>query len=184
MSQLAGLDGPELRQGRMDEVDAIDELMKASMRVVFPQFYDAEQTESSLRFISLDPYLIEDGTYFVIEADGVLVACGGWTRRPRSGAGWGNPSVAARVLDPKNEPARVRQMFVRPDWLRRGLATRILQACEAAARAEGYRELSLTASLPGEPLYLRSGFREVERVDIPLPDGRTLDVVTMTKPIV
>lgn len=74
-------------------------------------------------------------------------------------------------------------MFVRGDWTRRGLGTRILQACEAAARAEGYRTLALMATLPGEPLYARYGFREVERVDITMPDGRTLACVEMTRPI-
>jgi GNAT superfamily N-acetyltransferase len=46
-------------------------------------------------------------------------------------------------------------MFVRSDWTRRGLGTLILEACEAAARAEGFRRLSLMATLPGVPLYER-----------------------------
>jgi GNAT superfamily N-acetyltransferase len=175
---------PELRVATLDETERIDELMKASTRELFPTFYDAAQTASSIRFIaSVDRMLIEDGTYFVIEADGELVACGGWSRRDKLYTGSGDAAGDARVLDPASEPARVRAMFVRADWTRRGLGTRILEACEAGARAEGYRTLALMATLPGEPLYARYGFREIERVDITMPDGCTIGGVTMTKSI-
>jgi hypothetical protein len=39
------------------------------------------------------------------------------------------------------------------------------------------------ATLPGEPLSARYGFREIERVDITMPDGCTIGGVSMTKPI-
>jgi hypothetical protein len=39
------------------------------------------------------------------------------------------------------------------------------------------------ATLPGEPLYRAFGFREVERVDIRLPDGVTAGGVLMERPI-
>ena len=71
-----------LRLARLDEADRVDALMKASTRDLFPGFYDAERTASSVRYIaSVDRTLIEDGTYFVVEANGELVACGGWSRR-------------------------------------------------------------------------------------------------------
>ena len=54
-------------------------------------------------------------------------------------------------------------MFVRGDWTRRGLGRAILDACERAARAEGFSTLALMATLPGEPLYRAFGFRELER---------------------
>lgn len=175
---------PALRLAKVDEAEDIDALMKASTRDLFPMFYDADQTASSIRFIaSVDRMLIEDGTYFVAEADGELVACGGWSRRDKLYTGSGDAVGDARVLDPETEPARVRAMFVRADWTRRGLGTRILEACEAAARGEGYRTLALVATLPGEPLYARYGFREVERVDITMPDGVSIGGVTMFKPV-
>ena len=170
-----------LRRARADDVPAIESLMAESMRVLFPAFYDAEQTASSVRhFASLDRILIADGTYLVIEAGGVLVACRGWTRRERVPHGSeGEP----RIFDPETEPARIRQMFVRPEWTRKGLATRLLEAGEAAAREAGYRRLELGATLAGEPVYLRFGFREIERIDIPLPDGLSIAGVLMAKPI-
>ncbi len=158
--------------------------MKASIRNIFPAFYDERQTASSGRYIgSVDRTLIADGTYFVIEEAGELVACGGWSRRDRLYTGSGEGAQDARLLDPATEPARVRAMFVRPDRTRRGLGTLILEACEAAAREQGFRTLALMATLPGLQLYERYGFKVVERTDISMPDGVTLACASMTKPI-
>ncbi len=175
---------PYLRPATLDDADRIDALMKASIRDLFPSFYDAEQTASSVIYVgSVDRMLIEDGTYFVIEAGGEPVACGGWSPRDELYTGSGDAAGDARLLDPRTEPARVRAMFVRGDWTRRGLGTRILEACEAAARAEGFRTLALVATLPGEPLYARFGFQETGREEVTMPDGCRLACVAMTRPI-
>ncbi len=173
-----------LRLARLDEADRVDALMKASTRDLFPGFYDAERTASSVRYIaSVDRTLIEDGTYFVVEANGELVACGGWSRRNKLYTGSGDAAEDARLLDPLTEPAHVRAMFTRADWTRRGLGTRILEACEAAAKAEGFRRLSLMATLPGVPLYERYGFQVLGHKLVKMPDGITVDAVEMEKPI-
>jgi GNAT superfamily N-acetyltransferase len=175
---------PALRLATLADADAIEALMKASIRDLFPQFYDAAQTEASIRYVGvLDRMLIEDGTYFVAERGGELVACGGWSRRDKLYSGSGEGATDARLLDPATEPARVRAMFVRPDWTRKGLGTRILEACEAAAGAEGFTTLALMATLPGVLLYERFGFAVLERVQIPMPNGLSLDGASMEKPI-
>lgn len=175
---------PILRLATLADADAIDALMEASIRELFPRFYDAAQTDASVRYIGVvDRMLIEDGTYFVVEAGAEPVACGGWSRRDKLYSGSGEGASDARLLDPATEPARVRAMFVRADWTRRGLGTRILEACEAAARAEGFRTLALMATLPGVPLYERFGFRILERVQVPMPNGLSIGGASMDKPI-
>ena len=89
----------------------------------------------------------------------------------------------ARLLDPTTEPARVRAMFVRADWTRRGLGRRILEACEAAAKREGFRTLVLSATMSGLPLYLTYGFERVEDQELTMPDGVTVTCVSMRKPV-
>src|SRR6266540_4294929 len=157
--------------------------MRASVWALFPAYYDDVQTASAAEHIAiLDQTLIDDGTYYVHEAGGEIVACGGWSRRNKLF----NASTAGadeRLLDPATEPARVRAMFVRGDWTRRGIGRAILDACEAAARAEGFRTLALMATLPGEPLYRAFGFRELERVEVTMPDGVVLECVAMERPI-
>ena len=162
----------------------ISELMRDSILALFPAFYEERQTASAVTHIGhLDMALIEDGTYYVHEAGGQIVACGGWSRRNKLYAGSGDAEDDERLLDPATEAARVRAMFVRGDWTRRGIGRAILEACERDARAEGFKTLALMATLPGEPLYRAFGFREVERVDITTPDGIVLGGVAMERPV-
>jgi GNAT superfamily N-acetyltransferase len=175
---------PQLRVATPRDVPAIDDLMKASTAAIFPSFYDARQTASSIIHIAhVDRMLVDDGTYFVLDIDGDIVACGGWSRRDKLFSGEATQEGRARLLDPATEPARVRAMFVRADWTRRGLGTRILEACEAAAKAEGFRSLELMATLPGVLLYQRYGFAPLEPVEITLPDGVQVPCVSMAKTI-
>lgn len=157
--------------------------MKESGAALFPRFYDARQAASAVRFVSAaDPDLLADGTYFVLEYEGELVACGGWSRRDKLYTG-GDAEGTARLLDPATEPARVRAMFVRADWTRRGLGRRILDACEEAARREGFTRLVLNATMAGVPLYRAYGFQDVEPDDVVLPDGVVLECLLMEKPL-
>jgi GNAT superfamily N-acetyltransferase len=156
--------------------------MKESAAAIFPRFYDERQSESAIRYVAeADPALLADGTYFVLESGGEVVACGGWSRRARPYTGSGSFEDEDRPLDPSTEPAMIRAMFVRDDWTRRGLGRRILEECEAAARREGFRELALMATLPGVPLYLAYGFETIEEGELVLTDGVTLEYATMTK---
>jgi len=175
---------PTLRLATHDDAAGIDELMKVSTRDIFPAFYDHRQTEASIQFIaSVDRALIEDETYFVAAVGDELVACGGWSRRDKLYTGSGDMKGDARLLDPASEPARVRAMFTRADWTRRGLGRQILEACEAAAKVEGFLALALMATLPGMGLYTSYGFQVIEQVQIPLPDGTTIAGANMHKPI-
>ncbi len=175
---------PVLRVATPDDRAAIDALMAESAASHFPRFYDEPECASAVRYIAaVDPMLLEDGTYYVFDADGGIVACGGWSRRGKLYTGSGDAADDARLIDPATEPARVRAMFVHDDWARRGLGRRILEECESAARREGFRELALMSTLPGLPLYLSYGFEKLEDVDIPLPDGLAVAGATMTKPI-
>jgi GNAT superfamily N-acetyltransferase len=158
--------------------------MEASIRAIFPAYYDEQQVASSVVYVGhLDEAMVDDGTYFVHEVDGEIVACGGWSRRNKLFAGPGDADDDDRLLDPLTEPARVRAMFVRGDWTRRGLGRAILEACEDAARAEGFTKLVLGATLPGEPLYRSFGFQEVERIEVTMPDGVSVKAVSMERPI-
>jgi GNAT superfamily N-acetyltransferase len=166
------------------DAEAIQALMRESARELFPAFYSARQSASAVIHIArLDMALIEDRTYFVHEAGGEIVACGGWSRRAKLYADGGDQPGDDRLLDPASEPARVRAMFVRSDWTRRGLGRALLGSCERAARAEGFRELVLMATLPGEPLYRAFGFEEVGRTMVPMPDGVATVAIEMRKPM-
>ena len=176
-------DQPVLRLASLEDVDAIDALMKASISAIFPRFYNEAQTAASVKYIgSVDRTLVEDGTYFVLEADGEIVACGGWSRRDKLYTGSGDAAGDARLLEPETEPARVRAMFVRGDWTRRGLGTRILEACESAAREKDSARLRSSPRCQGCCSMSGTG---PSRPDAPvtMPDGTTVAAVAMEKPI-
>lgn len=176
---------PLLREAVQSDVPGIAALMRQSVLDVFPLFHDERETAAAARYLTEpDTVLIDDRTYFVHEADGQIVACGGWSGRDKLYTGSGAAPSDDRLLDPATEPARVRAMFVRGDWTRCGLGRAILARCEQAARAEGFQALVLMATLPGVPLYRSFGFREISRARLPLPNGVVLDGVSMEYPFV
>jgi GNAT superfamily N-acetyltransferase len=172
---------PSQRLATTADASTIAALMRSSVLGLFPAYYDEKQTASAaVHIAALDLALIDDGTYYVHEAGGEIVACGGWSRRNKLYNGT-DAGADARLLDPAAEPARIRAMFVRGDWTRRGLGRAILESCVAAARAEGFQSLALMATLPGVPLYKAFGFTEVERAELTMPDGVVLGGVAMER---
>lgn len=171
---------PVLRAATREDVPRIAALMRSSVLELFPRYHDERETASAADHLTVpDTVLIDDGTYFVHEAAGDVVACGGWSKRGKLFIGAEASPDDARPLDPATEPARVRAVFVRGDWTRRGLARSILDRCAAAARDEGFRSLRLLSTLPGEALYRAYGFRELDRLEVPMPDGVVLSGVEM-----
>ena len=179
---MSALALPPQRLAVESDAAGISELMRTSVLELFPRFYDQQQTASAAVHIAhLDMQLINDGTYFVHEAVDEIVACGGWSRRNKLYSGPGDAEDDDRLLDPDSEPARVRAMFVRSDWTRRGIGRAILESCERAARDEGFSKFVLGATLPGEPLYKAFGFRETDRFTLTMPDGVSVEGVAMER---
>ena len=156
--------------------------MNAAIAELLPAFLSPAEVEASFAVMGLDTQLIEDGTYFVVELDGAVAGCGGWSRRATLYGGDHSPGRDAALLDPAVDAARVRAMYTRPGFARRGVGRLILTLCEAAARAEGFTRLELMATLAGRPLYESYGFRAIEEI---LDDrgGEPVPLVRMGKTI-
>jgi GNAT superfamily N-acetyltransferase len=171
-----------LRVATLADRTAIEGVMRSSARELGAAFYDARQNAGFVDHVAvLDTQLVEDGTYFVVELEGEIAACGGWSQRDKLFTGNEGVAGGARLLVPGEEPARVRAMFVGPRWARRGLGRKILDACEGAARRAGFTEVELMATLPGVPLYEKSGYLALEPFDVILPDGTPLPCLRMHK---
>ena len=164
------------------DIPALSALMDAAISDLQKGFLDDAQIASSRAFMGIDSQLIDDGTYFVVELDGVIAGCGGWSRRATLCGGNQTPGRDARLLDPAAEPARVRAMYTSPAFARRGVGRPILSLCEAAAAAEGFRTLSLMATLSGQPLYAAYGFLAIERV-ADSRGGAAVPLIRMDKPV-
>jgi GNAT superfamily N-acetyltransferase len=171
-----------IRAATFEEIPALRRLIEASVRVLGADYYSPQQIESSLKYVfGVDTQLIEDGTYFVVEADGQLAGCGGWSKRKTLYGGDQMKSNEDDLLDPTAEPSRIRAFFVHPNFARRGIGRLLLDACETAARQAGFTALELAATLPGQPLYAACGFHVIERIEVELADGVLVPIVRMGK---
>ena len=179
-----------IRPARQADVVALQRLIEASVRGLQARDYSGEQIEAALSQVyGVDTALIDDGTYFAAEipAEGArrakLVGCGGWSRRKTlfGGDQWHDHDEL--FLDPACDAAKIRAFFVHPEWARRGIGTLILEACERAATAAGFRRLEMAATLTGVKFYEARGYEGRERFDVQLADGRCIAVVRMEKAI-
>ena len=164
------------------DVPALMVLMEAAIAELQRTFLDDAQIASSQAIMGIDSQLIDDETYFVVESDGDIAGCGGWSRRATLYGGNQTPGRDSQLLDPTIDPARVRAMYTNPAYARRGVGRLILSLCEAAAAAEGFTRLELMSTLSGEPLYTAYGFRPLERLE-DATGGAPVPLVRMEKPV-
>jgi GNAT superfamily N-acetyltransferase len=175
-----------IRQAIPADIPVLQTLIRASVLGLQTADYSPEQLDLALqRVFGVDTQLIEDGTYFVAEAENdgerVIAGCGGWSKRKTL---FGSDHCAGRedaLLDPACDAAKIRAFFVHPDWARRGVGSKLLDACEAAAAASGFRRLEMGATLTGIPLYRARGYVEGEQRQVPLGPDVTLPIVHMEK---
>ena len=152
------------RLARRDDLEALKALMDAAISENQRSFLDESQIVSSRAIMGLDTQLIDDETYFIVEADGQLAGCGGWSRRATMYGGDQTPGRSAALLDPEKDAARIRAMYTHPNHTRKGIGRLIISLCEDAAKAEGFTKLELVATLSGEPLYRACGFTPYENI--------------------
>jgi N-acetylglutamate synthase-like GNAT family acetyltransferase len=171
-----------IRRATVDDIPALEELIPKSVRLLSRGYYSPEQIESALIYVfGVDSQLIEDGTYFVVETEGQIVGCGGWSKRRTLYGGDQAKLEVDSLLDPELDAARIRAFFVHPDRKRQGIGSLIMRVCETGAREAGFTSLELVATLPGEPLYKAFGYVVAERFESVLPDKTALPFARMTK---
>jgi len=175
-----------LRLGTDADIPALHTLIEASVRGLEAGDYSPEQIDGALgTLLGLDTQLVVDGTYFVAEARAacqrIIAGCGGWSYRKTLFGSDHAPVRENQFLDPATDAAKIRAFFVHPYFARRGIGTRILEACESAARAAGFSRFEMGATLTGVPLYLARGYHVLERIEVSLPNGTALPIVRMAK---
>ena len=112
----------------------------------------------------LDPDLAASGTYYLAEIGKSLVASGGWT------------TVVQEV-----GLARIRALYVHPNWVRQGLGRRLVAWGEEEARKEGANRFAVNSSLNAVPFYSSVGYRAVGSMDLDLGGDIAFPIVQMEK---
>lgn len=191
-----------IRKAIATDIPMLQELIEASVRELQAADYTIAQMEGALETVfGVDSQLIADGTYFVAEARGVdvqsqtgiadeeknsrpewvIAGCGGWSKRKTL---YGSDHWTERedaLLDPQRDAAKIRAFFVHPAWARRGIGSRILEACEIAASTAGFASYEMGATLTGAKLFATKGYVAMEKIEVPLKNGLSLPVIRMAK---
>ena len=191
-----------IRKAVAENVPELRMLIEASVRELQAEDYTHEQMEGALETVfGVDSQLIADGTYFVAEAkvrqaqtegddngtsrnsasEWIIAGCGGWSKRKTL---YGSNLWTGRedtLLDPERDAAKIRAFFIHPGWARRGVGSRILEACEMAASAAGFSCYEMGATLTGAKLFGAKGYVAIEKIEVPLKSGLSLPVIRMEK---
>jgi GNAT superfamily N-acetyltransferase len=171
-----------LRPATRADVPMLQQLIARSARGLSTQDYRAAQVEGALRgAFGIDTQLLDDGTYFVAEEDGVPAGCGGWSFRATLFGGDARSGRDASLLDARTQAAKIRAFFVEPCKARRGVGSLLLDHCERQALAHGFSRVELMATLPGLKLYAARGYVAAQPVRFDLGDGESIDFVPMSK---
>lgn len=170
------------RLAQIEDLEALHALMRRAIGHLQTDFLSRDQVRASHKVMGLDTQLVRDRTYFVIEKDGVLAGCGGWSWRATLYGG--DDSVVTRApapLDPAIDAARIRAMYTDPAFARQGVGRRVMDLCEAAARDHGFRKAEMMATLAGEPLYRACGYTPIEYILSAPIDGVRVPLIRMGK---
>lgn len=155
-----------------DDADAVTALLQRSYGKLFNDFYDAPTLGVALPVMArANPELLASDGWFVVEENGALIGCGGWTpEEPESG----------RVIAGE---AHARHFATDPAHLRRGIGRAIWDASVAQARARGVTRMVVYSSLPAESFYAALGFRALRQKFVTLRDGMRFASVEMAAQI-
>ena len=191
-----------IRKAELADVPVLTQLIERSVRRLQAEDYAPAQMDGALESVfGVDTKLIEDGTYLVAEAravdavpqgrkarigensglEWVIAGCGGWSKRKTL---YGSDHWTGRedaLLDPQRDAAKIRAFFIHPAWARRGIGSKILDACENAAQEAGFTSYEMGATLTGAKLFRAKGYVAVKNIEVPLKNGLSLPVIHMAK---
>jgi GNAT superfamily N-acetyltransferase len=166
------------------QIPDVQRLIAASVHALQAPDYTQAQREAAVTTVfTVDSRLVQDGSYFgVFTEDGQIVGCGGWSARKTLYGGDHQVEDADEgLLNPAVDAAKIRAIFVHPDWARRVIGKLLLHTAEQAAVDVGFRRFEMGSTLTGVALYRREGYQEQERIQVPVGNGETIEVVRMTK---
>ena len=174
-----------LRKATTADIPALKDLIARSARGLSTEEYRPQQVEGALKgAFGVDSQLLLDETYFVVEDQGRIVGCGGWSFRTTLFGGDARAGRDASILDPKTQAAKIRAFFVDPGYARRGIGTVLLKHCEKQARQHGYQRVELMATLPGVKLYAARGYVGAAMVKFDVGSGEAIEFIPMQKPLI
>lgn len=125
-------------------------------------------------FYKIEPEVVDAGTYYAAELDGVLVG----------GSGWGASGRLSPVDDGQATQAgtaAMRQSYVEPRWAGQGIGKLLARTTEAAAIISGFRRFEAMCSPMSAGLRRSLGYERVGYVHVPVTGGVSVRLARMAK---
>ncbi|HKX08800.1 MAG TPA: GNAT family N-acetyltransferase [Stellaceae bacterium] len=156
-----------LRAAEAADFPAIQRLHALSFATLASGVHDAAQIAAHTELTESPEYetdVLRSHLMLALTPAGDIVATAGWIPVP-------------------DEPAtaRIRKVFVHPEWARRGLASRLVRDAEHRALEAGYPRMIVRANRNAVPLYRRLGYEPLREGVMAAPGGIDLPVVFMEK---
>jgi len=165
-----------VRRATLPDIAAIRRLQDAAFRIAVQNDFEANEIASYLHHAgTIEEDVIADGTAFVAESDGAIVASGGWSTRPAAYQRFLTHGALA------GGSALVRGPYVDPVYSGMGLEQRLLDVVESDVAAAGHGVACVATTYSQMPFYQGEGFLPVSLLSIALPDGAELHGVMLSK---
>ena len=133
-----------IRLANRDDYDAIISVQYDSIKIILANDYTLQELEALLK--NKTRQRSWDETIFVAEIAGNVVGFASLVK--------GHSSIGA--------------VFVRPDFIRQGIGTRLLSSIEQEAIAHKVKTLGVCSSLTGHAFYVANGYKTLGKTYIPL----------------
>jgi putative acetyltransferase len=154
-----------IRPATVADLDTIAGVQEAAILALGAAVYAPDQLEAWARVgVETRHGLLNQGSFFVAEAEGQAVGVGGWS-----------PDGSDRSV------AWIRYLFVRPEAARKGIGRRLLWVIESSAGAAGRHTFHVWASLNALDFYGALGYRRQRAIRVPLGRGIEMSCMHMVK---
>ena len=138
------------RKATADDIDLLTETWIEVLRAAngLPDDADMEEAEKQSRAYYTEA--LRDGTHtaYLVFTDGLFAGAGGISYY----------RVMPTYHNPSGKKAYIMNMYTRPEYRRKGIASRTLDLLVEDAREKGIDVITLEATAAGRPLYERYGF--------------------------
>jgi len=157
----------QIRNSTIDDFAAVEAILARSYPKLLSADYAPSVLVTALPLISrAQPKLLSGGTYYVAVENGRVLAAGGWS------------------LDRMDlNTGYVRHVVTDDRYLRRGLATQILEKCFAQSSARGVRALECWSTHTAVPFYEAMKFIVDGPMLVPLGGGIAFPAVRMRRDV-
>ncbi len=153
------------------DLGAVDALLAHSYPRLLAADYPPSVLVTALPLIArARPELLVSGTYWLaMDAAGIVVGAGGWTRGASDG-GKGQPGIG-----------HVRHVVTRAGRVREGIGRALMARVMAQAAGAGVARLDCLSTRTAVPFYAALGFRALGPVEVPLRPGIGFPAVRMVR---